>query len=174
MAERSLFCFTYAHPIDQMIKAWKFEGVLIYESFFIDCLIKLIRNKVSVSKKPEGIISVPISKKRCQERGFNQSMTLSKKIAKTFQIKRYDDILGCHYQKQHQASIGAQDRKKNLKNTFYLKKNRALPEHMAIIDDVMTTGTTLNAIAELLFKQGVKKVDYWGIARVPFCLNDPD
>jgi ComF family protein len=166
LAKRSLFCFSYAHPIDQMIKAWKFDGALIYEAFFIDCLTDLIQKKVPLDKMPEGIISVPISKKRCQERGFNQSMALTKKIAKTFQIKRYDDILGCHFQKHHQASLSSQERKKNLITTFYLKKNHALPKHMAIVDDVMTTGATLNTIAQMLFKQGVEKVEYWGIARV--------
>ena len=173
LATRSLFCFRYTKPIDQMIKAWKFNGILVYESFFRDCLIARVKENVSTHEMPLGLISVPISKNRCQERGFNQSMALSKMLSKTFHIKRYDDIIGCHYQKKHQASLNANERKDHLNHAFYLKKHYPLPKHMAIIDDVMTTGATLNTIAKLLLSHGVEKIEYWGIARVHSIQNKP-
>lgn len=166
LAYRKLFCFHYAMPINHMIKAWKFDGSMFYKSFFANCLIDTIRNNITVDDIPEGLIAVPISKKRCQERGFNQALQLGKQLAKHLKIKRYDGALGCRFQKKHQASLSAEERKQHLRNTFYMRRRIKLPKHMAIIDDVMTTGSTLQAIAKLLLKNGVEKIEYWGIARV--------
>lgn len=165
LANRSVFAFHYQEPINQMIKAWKFEGGLIYEKFLGQCLIDTIANNTHETL-PEAVIAVPISKKRCQERGFNQAIQLSKLLSNHFKIPRYDHVLGCHFQKTHQAMLSAQERAHNLQNIFYLKKTIPLLKHIALVDDVMTTGSTLNAIASLLLEHGVETVDFWGIARV--------
>jgi len=165
LAKKSVFCFEYLRPIDHMIKAWKFNGNLLYERFFSDALINRIK-QTKLEKLPDAIMSVPISKKRCQERGFNQAMQLSKRIAKQFKINRLDDIIKCSNQKAHQSLLNARDRKQHLSNTFFIKKAKQLPKHIALIDDVMTTGSTLNAMAKLLKQHDVNRVDYWGIARV--------
>jgi ComF family protein len=152
-----------------MIKAWKFDGHLAYEKFFSDCMIQTIQKQVLDENLPQAIISIPIAKKRCQERGFNQAMQLSKAIAKHFKIKRLDSTVNAYHQDQHQSALSAEERIRHLKNIFYLKKPPKLPEHVAIIDDVMTTGSTLNTMAQLLMSNGAKRIDYWGIARV--CLR---
>jgi ComF family protein len=149
-----------------MIKAWKFDGSIINKNLFADCLLDAIRKNCARDDLPEGLIAVPISKKRCQERGFNQALQLCKQLSKHLKIKRYDGVLGCRFQQQHQASLSAEERKQHLRDTFYIRRTIKLPKHMAIIDDVMTTGSTLQTIAKLLLENGVEKIEFWGIAKV--------
>ena len=165
-ADHSVFCFHYKNPISYMIKAWKFHGQLKYEIFFANTMVTHLKNKLIYEEYPQAIIAVPISKQRYRERGFNQAAQLSKYIAKQLNLPRLDHHMSCYHQTKHQAELSATQRAQHLQNTFYLTKQLPSLEHIAIIDDVMTTGSTLNAMAMLLKQQGVTKISYWGLARV--------
>jgi ComF family protein len=99
-----------------------------------------------------------------KERGFNQSIEIARAVGKVLQIPV--DVNSCirHRDTPHQTSLTAKQRRTNIKNAFtVLKPIQGL--HIAIIDDVMTTGSTVRELASSLKNAGAKRVDVWVCAR---------
>lgn len=113
---------------------------------------------------PELIIPVPLHKLRYQERKFNQSLEIAKTVSKQLQIPI--DHTSCIRTRNtiHQTDLPAKQRHKNIKNAFKVQ-HPINAQHVAILDDVMTTGSTANELAKILKKQGVSHVDVWVCAR---------
>ncbi len=113
---------------------------------------------------PELILPVPLHKTRYRQRGFNQAIEIARTVAKELQIPL--DLCSCirHRNTGHQTGLTAKKRHKNLKNAFSIIKP-IHARHVAIIDDVMTTGTTSHELAYALKKAGVNRVDIWVCAR---------
>ena len=116
------------------------------------------------AEKPDLIMPVPLHQSRYRQRGFNQAIEIAAVIAKTLNIPL--DLTTCrrHRDTPHQTQLSAKQRRKNLKQAFSLSKS-INARHVAIVDDVMTTGTTVHELAKLLKKSGVSKVDIWVCAR---------
>jgi ComF family protein len=113
---------------------------------------------------PDCLIPVPLHKARYRERGFNQSIEIARTAGKALQIPV--DVHSCirHRDTPHQTQLTAKQRRKNMKNAFSIRQ--AIPaRHIAIIDDVMTTGSTVHELAAVLKKAGVARVDVWVCAR---------
>lgn len=113
---------------------------------------------------PELIIPVPLYKTRYRERGFNQALEIGRTVGKALNIPL--DITSCQrtHDTPHQIGLTALQRRKNLEKAFTLIKP-IKAQHVAILDDVMTTGSTVHEIASLLKKAGVERVDVWVCAR---------
>jgi len=116
------------------------------------------------ANRPDCLIPVPLYPQRYRERGFNQALEIARVIARELDIAL--DISGCIRVRDtgHQTGSTARQRRKNLRGAFDLR--RPLPyHHVAIVDDVMTTGATVNALAASLKRGGVSKIDVWVCAR---------
>ena len=113
---------------------------------------------------PDLIIPVPLHTQRYKERGFNQSTEIAKTIAKRLNIPI--DTKSCVRQRNtlHQIDLPAKERQKNIKNAFAVIR-QIEAQHIAILDDVMTTGSTVNELAKVLKKAGVARIDIWVCAR---------
>ena len=116
---------------------------------------------------PECIIPVPLHKNRYRERGFNQSIEIAKTVARQLKIPLELNACIRHRDTPHQVSLPAKQRHNNIKNAFSIIRPLHY-EHVAVLDDVMTTGSTVAEMAELLKKAGVKKVEVWVCARAGF------
>jgi ComF family protein len=113
---------------------------------------------------PDLILPVPLHKDRYRERGFNQSIEIARVVASRLKIPL--DLSSClrHRNTFRQTDLSAKQRRANLHNAFMI--NRPLTvQHVAILDDVMTTGSTANELAKTLKKSGVNRVDIWVCAR---------
>lgn len=156
--DQTIAVFKYEPPVSQMITGLKFSAKLHYAPLFG----KLLAEKIS--NKPEIIIPIPLHKKRLKERGFNQSLEIAKQIGKQLHIPI--DAKSCQriIHTQPQAQVPAKDRKKNVKNAFEIIQ-KISANHIAVIDDVVTTGHTIYAFCQMLRKHGVQHIDVWCIAR---------
>jgi len=116
------------------------------------------------AERPDLILPVPLHKARYRERGFNQAIEIARTVAKEMQIPL--DLTSCrrHRDTPHQTQLPAKKRRKNLKNAFSLIKP-IHAKHIAILDDVMTTGSTAHELASVLKKAGASRVDVWVCAR---------
>lgn len=160
--DRTFALFNYTSPISTMIAQLKFHNKLVIAKWFSHFFISYFeKNNIEM---PSLILPVPLHTKRLKERGFNQSLLIAKHISKYFGIPI--DIKSCKRNKntQAQATLSAKKRKDNLKNAFTLSKPTDC-NHVAIVDDVMTTGQTISEISALLKSNGVNKVDVWVCAR---------
>jgi len=116
------------------------------------------------TEMPEIIIPVPLHRLRYQQRGFNQSIEISKTLSKQLNIPMDTNCCVRHRNTPHQIDLPAKQRHKNIKNAFKINTSISA-SHVAIFDDVMTTGSTVNELAKLLKKAGVNRVDIWVCAR---------
>jgi ComF family protein len=115
--------------------------------------------------KPDAIVPVPLHINRLRQRGFDQALELAKIIANNKAIPLLCDLLKRQRNTSAQSFLNASQRHHNLRNAF-VASGRSMPAHIALVDDVMTTGTTVRECAKVLLKAGAKRVDVWVIARV--------
>lgn len=155
-----LALFDYTFPIDHMITQLKFHEKLIYAKLFGQLLTQKIIQHYKDIPLPALIIPVPLHKKRLQERGFNQALEIAKPISKKLNLKI--DKTSCIRKKYTaaQSSLSATERKQNIKHSFELI-HPITASHIAILDDVITTGETTRELSEILKNHGVKKIDLW-------------
>jgi ComF family protein len=113
---------------------------------------------------PEAIIPMPIHPTRLKERGFDQTFEIAKAVTHHLKIPINPDLALRIRNTPHQIHLSAQQRRINLKSAFQITAPKRY-RHVAILDDVMTTGTTCHELAQALKKSGVKKVEVWVCAR---------
>ena len=113
---------------------------------------------------PDLILPVPLHKTRYRSRSFNQAIEIARTVSHELKIPL--DLKSCRRNRDtpHQTQLSAKQRRKNLNNAFSLIKP-IHAKHVAILDDVMTTGSTAHELATLLKKSGIVKVDIWACAR---------
>ena len=117
---------------------------------------------------PEIIIPVPLHKNRIHKRGYNQALEIARIVSKEIDNElSYREI----YRNRDtgvQMELPAKQRHKNVKDAFSLKENSTIfkNKHVCIMDDVVTTGNTVNEVAKNIKSAGAKRIDVWCIARV--------
>lgn len=160
--ERTIFVGQYEHYLKKLILDLKFHDKLFLSKVLGTLLAEKL--KLTLAELPECILPVPLHPKRLRERGFNQAVEIGKIVAKALQLPL--DYKLCQRIKftQPQSVIPAEARISNIKSAFEVKK-RAPYQHIAIIDDVITTGCTVNEMSRYLKKAGVKRIQVWCIAR---------
>ncbi len=153
--------FTYRPPVDRWIQDMKFAQDLATARL----LGQLLADKITLDSQdqPDIVLPVPLHRRRLAERGYNQSL----EIARSLGEKGYRLATDCcqrHKTTAAQSKLPASARRSNVRNAFSVSR---LPEraHLLIIDDVMTTGATLNELARTLKKAGAEWVGAWVIAR---------
>lgn len=158
----SIIPHLYASPVKQLISQLKFQGNLTYAPLLAQGFINLLKPRKN--NLPECIIPVPLHNQRLQERGFNQAIELARIISKQLNIPLDYSLCQRNKATPFQSGLSAKQRKQNLKNAFSVTKSHSY-KHVAIFDDVVTTGTTVNEFARVLKQSGVEIIEVWAIAR---------
>ncbi|UTW03817.1 ComF family protein [Amphritea atlantica] len=157
--EQVIAPFEYRFPVDQLIQMAKFNG----QAHLLNSLAELLSLQLQNETMPELIIPVPLHQKRLQERQYNQAALLAKKIARKLDIPFSNRLLIKTENTPHQAELDRKARRKNLRNSFHCIGSP--PHSVAVVDDVMTTGTTAAEISRVLKAAGCQQVYIWIIAR---------
>jgi ComF family protein len=106
--------------------------------------------------------------RRQAQRGYNQAFELARDLAKTLELPCRADLLQRVRQTTAQEGLDAAARRRNLRGAFTCPKPEQLEgQHLALIDDVMTTGATLNEASRTLLAAGAASVQVWCVARTP-------
>ncbi|MCF6264005.1 MAG: ComF family protein [Xanthomonadales bacterium] len=159
--------YEYCWPMDKLIQAFKFQGDLAIGRVLSALMQKQIKI-LAAEAMPTAIISIPLHHSRLHERGFNQSALLAADLAKGLETPLLGNFLLREKPSPPQSELDAKSRKKNIRGVFSLNPQETkLPGHVVLVDDVMTTGSTLSEAAGILLAGGVKRVDCWVIARAP-------
>jgi ComF family protein len=117
-----------------------------------------------VEPLPELLVPVPLAPRRFRERGYNQAIELGRYVEKRLRIALRADLVMRVRETREQAALDKRERRKTIRGAFEVV--RALPAtHIAIVDDVMTTGSTVNELARVLKKAGARRVEVWAVAR---------
>jgi ComF family protein len=159
--DQTICPFVYQYPLDILVKELKFKQNLSLAHWFA----RQMMPKISQYPLPELIIPVPLHYKRLVQRGFNQSTEIAKVISRELSIPLDTASLKKVKNTLPQSQLPAEQRQNNIKNAFRLTKKLSVT-HIALLDDVLTTGNTLNEISSLIKSQSaVKKIDIWLCAR---------
>ncbi len=154
--------FSYQYPANHLIKAFKFNNRPELARRFADKLAKRIMEKGSVL--PEIIIPVPLHRKRQRERGYNQSLEFAQQLGRRLGLKVNSSLCSRIINTNPQSTLPMKIRRKNVKGAFSLNSDQ-IPKHIALVDDVITTGSTINELSKLFKKAGCQRIDIWTIAR---------
>lgn len=114
---------------------------------------------------PQALIPVPIHPKRLAERGFNQAVELARPLARDLRIPVLLNAVQRQRATVPQFQLSGDERVANVRGAFVLRKGVDMPKHVAIVDDVLTTGATVRELTKLLRKNGCERVDVWCAAR---------
>lgn len=155
--------FEYAHPLDLLLVRLKFARNLAAGRVLAElALAAFVQNKIST---PQAIVPVPLHRDRLRERGYNQALELARPFSEALRVP-VREILVRQRATAAQSDLDAVARRRNVRGAFEVVGDD-MPAHVALVDDVMTTGTTIRECARVLRRAGVERVDVWVLARAP-------
>jgi ComF family protein len=154
--------FVYEPPVTKIILDLKFKHDLSHARVLGELLSDHLQNYYQSHTPPEVLIPIPLHKTRLKERGFNQALEIARPVARRLKIPL--QLKNIHRIKatQPQATLRKEERTQNMRNAFRVKTNY---QHVAVIDDVITTGNTMSEFCRTLLTSGVLKIDIWCIAK---------
>jgi ComF family protein len=155
--------FRYAWPLDRLESRFKFGADLAAGRV----LSSLWLRESPPMTMPAWLLPVPLHVGRLRERGYNQAIELAKPLASSHGPSlRFDGLIRSRATPA-QTELGALARRRNVRGAFTARPHTTWPAHVALFDDVMTTGATLSECARVLKRAGVQRVDVWALARAP-------
>jgi len=161
--DTTVSAFGYVFPLDRLMQSYKFRANLTLVDVFAEALAAQVR--LASLPPPDCIVPMPLGRKRLAERGFNQAALLAAALGKSLAIPvRLHDLLRVR-DTAPQSGLSRDARLKNVRGAFSGSAS-VTGMHIALVDDVMTTGATLSEAARALKKAGAARVEAWVIARV--------
>lgn len=166
-----LYCVTCRKPFlpDRIIATFKYEGRLkeaIHQYKYEDAYIlskDLAKGLIPLVKKLENYKSydlafIPLSSEKTRSRGYNQAKLLADEVGEKLKLRVVDLMQRLPQEETQVLSQTKVARKQNIKGVFQIKKNADIPERIILIDDVVTTGATVEEATKILKRAGVRKV----------------
>lgn len=159
------FCYgLYEPPLDYLILQLKFHAQLAIAPLLAELLAQKIRG--AEPELPAALVPVSLHPTRLAERGFNQAGELARALGHELGRPTLPNLVKRTRHTDAQSGLAAGDRRKNMRGAFEVIADK-VPAHIVIVDDVMTTGTTVWEMARTLKAAGAQRVDAWVIARTP-------
>ncbi len=163
--DEHIYLFKYEEIIRKLILNYKFnEKDYIYKIF-----IQILKNNKKIyckMKKYDIIIPVPISNKRLKTRGFNQSALIGRNIADFLDLEYNENVLFKIRNNNTQSSLNREEREKNVKGVYSIKGQLIIKnKEILLIDDIYTTGNTVNECSKILKENGAKRIGIFTVAK---------
>lgn len=158
--ERTSAALDYTFPVDKLIQAYKYRHQLALARLFG----ALLSDAVRAQAPPHRILPLPLHPARLRERGFNQAHEIAKRIGKDIGVPLAPRLARRVVNTASQATLDWDARKKNMRGAFACDEHLD-GQHIAVVDDVMTSGATLNEAAKTLKHAGAAQVSLWVVAR---------
>ncbi len=161
--DHSLIPFLYSPPIDRLIGGFKFSAKLPQGRLLSRLLGDYLEQHAEM---PDLLLPVPLHPARLRQRGYNQALELAKPLSRRFHIPI--DHRSCRRVRptRPQSTLKKRQRRRNIRGAFQIIRPIAA-KHVALVDDVVTTGGTVNELARQLKLAGIARVDVWAVARTP-------
>jgi len=161
--QRCVCPLLYREPVTTLITALKFRRRLETAALLAGLIAARVQRNGDTL--PELLIPVPLHPQRLRERGYNQALLLARPLSHRLNLPLENTACRRIRHQPTQLGLSRAQRKRNLRSAFTVTGLAAV-KHVAIVDDVLTTGSTANALASALTAAGVPRVDLWIAARV--------
>jgi ComF family protein len=162
--DTSLAAFRYEAAIPSLVVGAKFRGRLNLARLLGQCLADQVRE--ADPPRPEVLLPVPLHPSRLRTRGYNQALEIARFVGRDLALQ-IDHACCVRVQATPpQAGLDERTRHRNIRGAFSIRG--PLPwSHVAILDDVVTTGSTVAELSRVLRKAGVRRIQVWAVARTP-------
>lgn len=154
--DRGLAVYEY-DSIKEAVYRFKYAGRREYAEFFGKQTAEVLGGKIK-EWKPDMIVPVPLHKDREKKRGYNQAALLGKELSKQLNIPMREEVIYRNRATVPQKELKGNERKNNLKNAFKIGQYDVKLKTIIVVDDIYTTGTTMDEMARCLKGAGAKKV----------------
>jgi ComF family protein len=159
--------FRYEDPLPALVGGIKFRArmnlIRLLGNLLADALLSA--DGAVPAEQPQAILPVPLHPARLRQRGYNQALELARVVGRRLSIPV--DASSCQRTRATRAQSELEERQRlqNIRGAF--ATTGRLPRHLAILDDVVTTGATVSELARALHRGGCERVDVWTLARTP-------
>lgn len=157
--------FAYAAPLDRLLPMFKFHQSMAAGRLLSGLMAESLHD-AAVSAGSAALVPIPLHHRRLRQRGYDQALELARPLARVLGLPLACNVLTRPKLTGAQSRLDKSARAQNLAGAFVVKPGTALPAHAILVDDVMTTGATLEAAAHALRVAGVVRVEAWVCARV--------
>jgi len=155
---------TFEGSLQEAIHRWKYEGKTHLTAFFAEWMAEGL-NRYWERDSLDLLIPVPLHRQRLRERGFNQALLLAKELSRRTGLPYQKSILQKKEPTIPQVKLSGIEREKGLRRTFHVvEKEKLLGKSVLLVDDVYTTGATVNECSKVLLKGGAGRVDVLTLA----------
>lgn len=151
---------TYTFPWDKLIQQLKFGANLA----LADALALKLAERIDKTQLPDLIIAMPLHPNRLSERGYNQSALLAQRLSQACGVALSPHACRRVRDTAAQSTLAYKHRRKNMRNAFVCDVDLS-EKRVALVDDVLTSGASLDALAEAVIKGGAREVTVWVVAR---------
>jgi ComF family protein len=160
--DAALAVFEYRYPLDRLVLRFKSSGDFAIGRW----LSHRLAERAGSAPRPDCIVAAPLARARLRERGFNQSMEIARRVARRLRVPLAAGALEKVRDTPAQQGLSRRERRANLRGAFRCTRSFA-DLHVALLDDVVTTGATADAVARELRRAGAARVTVWALARTP-------
>jgi ComF family protein len=153
----------YDSLMRESIGRFKYKNRREYADFYVQELLRTCKEAVK-SWGVDLLVPVPLHKSRRKLRGFNQAELIARGLGRELGLPVSSELLLRTRKTVAQKELNDQERRANLKNAFQVAKNKVSPKKILLIDDIYTTGSTIDAAAAVLLDHGAEKVYFLSIS----------
>lgn len=157
---RSTAVYAYTFPINKLIQLLKYGNQLA----LADVLAKQLARRIDLTNLPDCLIAMPLHTNKLQYRGYNQALLLGKRLARELDIELLTHACQRVRDTPSQSAMPFKERGKNMRNAFSCNMDLS-GKKVALVDDVLTSGASLNALAQAVQKNGATEIQSWVVAR---------
>ncbi len=154
----------YREPVDRIVCELKYSARLAWARTAAGLIVDTIRYRDE--PLPDLLVPVPMTLRAVRRRGFQPSTTIARLIGKRLTLRTHESIVGKHRETKRQSTLTHRERESNISGVFEVRQQSA-GRKIVLVDDVVTTGSTVAELARILKKTGTAQVRVWAFARTP-------
>ena len=155
--------FFYEEPLKSALYDFKYQNQREYAAFFVECIYQHYGKQME-ELAIDGIVPVPVHPRKKRNRGYNQAEILAMELGKRMKVPVYKDYLVRKIDTNPQKELNDKARMKNLKNAFKIGRNKIELKKVLLVDDIYTSGATIEACTRILLSANAEKVYYTSVA----------
>lgn len=160
--DRFVSPFAYRFPLDRLVRRFKYTADFAIGRYLGDALAAA----AAASPRPQLLIAAPSSRGRIRERGFNPALVLARRVASRLRLPLHAGAIAKVRETPAQSGLDRTARLANVRSAFEARR-RFDGLDVAVVDDVVTTGATMGALAACVRAAGARSVAAWSVARTP-------
>lgn len=161
--EQGVAVWEYNEQLKSSIYRFKYQNKREYADFYVEEIVRIYKDKIK-EWKPDLLIPIPLHKTKERQRGFNQTEVIAKKIGEKLEIPISSKVLVRQKNTLPQKELTSKERQNNVKRAFKIIDNKVKLQVVMLIDDIYTTGSTIDAVSKVLLEAGAIKVYYISVS----------